>query len=256
MKMFFKGLSYNMTGVRYFFSHRSLWKFALIPTVITFFALVVLISFYVAYFNDVFALLLKPLGGLDITNPHGFWLHLSDGLLWCLKLLLEIVLFLLSLVVVVVFVFILSLIVNGPFYEALAEKIILIRGGTTETTLKISSMARNVFYSLKMEVAKALFFIGIICVLFLLSLIPVIGLIFSVGIFLFSAWMFAFGLSTYPLVIERKSFGEMLRWGLKHKILLLGFGLPSLIPFLGLLIMFFQVTGGTVMYFEETNPKR
>lgn len=253
MNNFFKGLSYNMVGMRYFFANRSLWKFAIIPTVINFFALVLLIAFFVGYFNDVFALLIKPLGGLDVSDPHGFWLHLADGVLFVVRVLLEVILFLIALVVIVIAVFILSMIVNGPFYEMLAEKIILLKGNTPEAALKLSSWAHNFFTSFKTELKKALFFIGATICLFILSFIPVIGVVFSVSIFLFSAWMFAFSLCTYPLVIERKSFGEILRWGLKRKMLLLGLGLPSLVPFVGLIIMFFQVTGGTVMYFDITN---
>jgi CysZ protein len=253
MKQFFKGLSYNMVGIRYFFANRSLWKFAIIPTVINFFALVLLIAFFVGYFSDVFALLIKPLGGLNVANPHGFWLHFVDGILFVLRVLFEVIFFFISLIVIVMAVFVLSMIVNGPFYEMLAEKIILLKGNSSEATLKLSSWARNFFYSLKTELKKTLLFIGVTLCLFILSFIPVVGVVFSVGIFLFSAWMFAFSLSTYPLVIERRPFGEILRWGLKRKMLLLGLGLPSLVPFVGLVIMFFQVAGGTVMYFDITN---
>ncbi len=249
MRNFFKGLSYNRDGFHFFSSHPKLWKYVLIPTVINFLALIILVTFYLHYFNDIFLLLAKPFGGLDVLNPQDFWGHFFDGTLWIARQIIKILVFLLSLVLIFIAVFIVSLVINAPFFEALSEKILVIKGVEEASTLK--GFVSNFIYSLKIEIYKFFIFAGTILVLFLLSWIPIVGPVFSILMFLFVAWMFAFGLCTYPLVLQHRPFTEMLAWGLKNKGLLIGFGLPSLIPFVGFFIIFFQVAGGTLLYLDH-----
>jgi len=246
MRQFFKGLSYNLEGFRYFFANPKLWKYVLVPTLINFLALIILVTLYVSYFNDIFLLLTKPLSGLDILEPQNFWGHFFDGTLWIVRQLFKLLVFLVSLILIFVVVFLISSVINAPFYEAMSEKILELLGLGTASTFK--GFIKNFVYSLKIEMSKFFIFAGAVLVLFLLSWLPVVGVIFSILMFLFVAWMFAFGLCTYPMVVAGASFTQMLRWGWNHKALLTGFGLPSVIPFLGLFIIFFQIAGGTLLY--------
>lgn len=246
MKLF-SGLSFNLKGMRYFWAERSLWKFAFVPFVINILFLVGLISLYVSFFGPLFEFITSPLGNLDIAEPSNALLHLADAGLWFLRYVLMIVFAFISLVVIFLSVFFLSMIINSPFYEAMAERVLELKGIRQEQAFSWKRLTSDLVFSLKIESFKFVFFLGVSAVLFILSLIPGIGLVFSfLGLF-FTAWVFAFGVASYPLMLNHESFGNMLRWGRKHSFSLLGFGLPALIPLAGFFLAPFQVVGGTLL---------
>ncbi len=255
MKNFFLGISYNFKGLNYFFQNRSLWKYAIIPLVINIIALVALISLYLIYFNDLFFLITKSLGTLDILSPNGFLWHLLDALLWVLRFFLQIIFFLLSFVLIFVAVFILSSLLNAPFYEIMSEQVLIMKNDLEDRPFKLKTFLSEFRHALKIELCKLAMFASLFFMIILFSWIPVIGPIFALIGFFFTSWVFAFGLSTYPMIIHKQSFKKMLNWASTNKSTLIGFGLPSTIPILGLLIIHFQVIGGTLLYLEHKNPE-
>lgn len=252
MKDFLSGLSYNFTGLKYFLSHKILWKYAVLPLIINFFLLIALVSLYVAFFENIFLYISKPLAGIDIANPQGALWHILDGLLWAVRGFFTVFIFLTALVLIFVSVFFLGSIVNAPFYETLSEHVQMLEGKLPPQPFRWNFFLAAVVYALKLEGVKFLLFVLVSGALFLLSWIPVLGVVFSVLGFFFTAWLFAFGICTYPMVLKRLPLSEIFSWGLKRKSMLIGFGLPSVIPFLGLLIANFQVVGGTLLFLKET----
>lgn len=242
-----------MRGFQFFLAQKKLWKFVLIPLVINSLALILLISLYFAYFNDLFVFVTKPLGALDITDPQNYWWHFLDGLLWVARQLLQIVFILLSLVMIFVAVFLLSSLINSPFYESMAEKILILKECREDRPFTMDLFFKETVHSLKIELYKLVLFLSLTVVLVLFSFIPVVGLVFSLLAFIFTSWFFAFGLSAFPMVLDRLKFRQILRWGLNHKMALIGFGLPSMIPIIGLLLISFQVVGGTLLYIDNKN---
>jgi len=114
-----------------------------------------------------------------------------------------------------------------------------------------ASPAKGVLTVVKEEVKKALLMLVIPLPLLL---IPVVGTVLSfivAGIFI--AWDYVdFSLSRdCPLLKDR------IREVWRHKLILLGFGWPLLIPFLGLIIMPFAILGSTKLYFDrmKESPK-
>jgi CysZ protein len=110
--------------------------------------------------------------------------------------------------------------------------------------MQAASSARGVVTVMKEEVKKALL---MLVVPIPLLLIPVVGAILSfivAGVFI--AWDYVdFSLSRdYPLLKDR------IKAVWRYKLILLGFGCPLLIPFLGLLIMPFAILGSTKLYFD------
>lgn len=252
MKDFLSGLSYNFTGLKYFLSHKNLWKYAIIPLVINFLLLILLVSLYVSFFDNIFLYISKPLAGIDITNPQGALWHVLDGLLWVVRGLFTLFIFLVALVLIFVSVFFLGSVINSPFYESLSEHVQIMAGRLPPQPFRWNFFLAAIIHSLKLEGLKFLLFILVSGVLFFLGWIPVVGIIFSVLGFFFTAWLFAFGICAYPMILKRLPLSEIFSWGLKRKSLLIGFGLPSVIPFVGLLIANFQVVGGTLLYLEQT----
>jgi CysZ protein len=248
-----QGFGYNARGLRYFFRHKSLWKFAFIPLLLNLLSLIFFISLYTHFYDDVFRFLLTPFGQLDVVNPQNFWQHALDVAYWVLRAFLQVLIFVISFLLIVICVYLLSLIVNGPFYEILSERVLMLEGARQEKTFAFKVFFQEILHALKVEVFKVSFFIVITVCLFALSWIPIAGFLFTILQFFFTAWFFAFGVCIYPLVLERVPVKGIFSWGRHHKLHLIGFGLPALVPFLGLLLMNFQVIGGTLLYLEKKN---
>lgn len=250
MNSFLQGLSYNVRGIQYFFSQKSLWKFVLIPLALNSLALVLLVVLYFAYVGELFSFISGLPGSLDIAEPANVLWHILDGLLWFARGILKLLFVLLSLVIIFVAVFLMSSLVNSPFYEAMAEKILILKGGREDKPFVFKNFLGETGHSLKIEAFKVGFFLAVSLGLLFLSFIPVLGFVFSLFGFVFAAWFFAFGLATFPMVLNRRKFSQMLGWGLQNKMALVGFGLPSLIPVLGVILASFQVVGGTLLYID------
>lgn len=255
MRRIFRGLGFNLTGFKYLAARPRLWKFIVIPLIINLFILTLLMSVYVSYFNTLFGFLSGWLGGIDIAAPAGFWETLLDGFLWFARGLVQILFFVLSVVLIFLAVFLVSSIINSPFYEALSERILILEGRRAETDFLWGNLVRSSVYAVRTESLKAVVLFSVSAMLTLLSLIPLAGLIFAVLNFLFVAFTCAFGLASLPLSIERARLRDILGWAWRHKLLLIGFGLPALIPFLGLFLAGLQVPGGTLLFLHtRSNP--
>ncbi|EKD52321.1 MAG: hypothetical protein ACD_62C00058G0007 [uncultured bacterium] len=255
IKNLFIGLGYNFKGFGFFITNRTLWKFAIIPLFINLLALILLIALYVSHFGDIFAFITKPLGSLDITAPNGFFWHLADGLFWFLRFGLKIVFFALSFVLIFMLVFILSGLVNAPFYELLAEQVLTLKNEWVERPFQLKSFLTEMGHSLKIELCKLVLFVALSLMILVLSSVPVIGVFFGLIGIVFAAWFFAFGLSSFPLVLQRKSFKDILGWAWQNNMLLTGLGLPATIPVVGMLFLHFQVIGGTLLYIDHKQPE-
>lgn len=215
--------------------------------------MILFVSAYFGYFNLIFDFISAPLHGIDISDPTNWGWHILDGLLWVVRHLVRVLFFIIALVLLMVGVYFLSSLVNSPFYEAMADKVLFLHDKKEEQPFKMKEFFSDLVHSLKIELFKMLLFLSISVGLFVLNLIPGIGVIFAFLGFLYTSWVFAFGLSSYPMVSEKRRFSEMVKWGRQNKMGLIGFGLPAMIPIFGLLIMNFQVVGGTLFFIEFTH---
>lgn len=252
MTNFFSGIGFNLKGFRYFLAHRNLWKFAFLPLLLNSLLLILMLSLYLNYFNEIFAFITSPLDQVDVIDPQGFLWKIADVSLWFVRNLLMVVFFVLAMIAIVVIVYFLGSMVNAPFYEMMVEKILIVEGRRTEVPFTFKRFGLELLHSLKIEIFKLTLFVGGSALLFVLSFIPVVGFAFSLAGFFFASWTFAFGLSSIAFVLEHASFGKMFKWASSRKFLLIGFGLPALIPFVGILLMNFQVVGGTLLYLQES----
>ncbi|OVE81959.1 hypothetical protein BVY03_01535 [bacterium K02(2017)] len=256
LKDFFDGFQHNFLGFNYFLKNKNLWKFAFIPLLINISLLFLLVSLYVGYFDVVFTSISKPIIGWDIKDPSNFLWTILDSALWLVRGVIKIIFFILCLMIIFVLVYFISSIINSPFYEVLAEKVLIKHGLLSEEPFKFNLFLKSVLHSLKIEFSKIFLFVFVSLGLFVMSWVPIVGPLFSLLGILFTSWTFAMGLSTYPMVLKRASFNDVLGWSSQNKFRLIGFGLPAIIPFFGLLIMNFQVVGGTLIYIKATSNKR
>lgn len=259
MQKLFSGLSYNRFGWRYFFAHRELWKYAVIPVMLNVFAAGVVAFFFVRHAGAAFAYLTHPLESFRVADPVGLFQHAASLAVWAARTFLTAFIFIVGLALTAACLYVFGMVLCGPFYESLSERVLVLTGERTDAPFQLASFASASWHCLKTECAKAAFFACVSAALFLLGWIPVVGLIFSALQLIFSAWFFAFGISTYPLVLERAAFARLLTWGWNNAARLVGFGLPSLIPFAGVLFGPFQVVGATLLYVDrksarETHP--
>jgi CysZ protein len=156
--------------------------------------------------------------------------------------IIKFVLYVLLLVVMFYTFIILSNIIASPVYDHISSRYerVVIRGDkSTEDSLN-SHMLRVIWE----EAKKALFAIAIPL---LLILIPVIGPILS---FITASVLIAWDYVDYSLSRKTPFFKDrfQLVWG--HKMTFLGFGIPLVIPFLGLLVLPFAILGATILYHE------
>lgn len=246
-----QGFSYNLRGVKYFWAHRSLWKFALIPVMINIFIFAGFLALSFHYTGDLMGLLLKPLAAFLDVSGDGFLQALLAGIFWVIRQIIRLLVFLLTLVLICLLAYMAGSLINAPFYEMLAEQVLVLHGARADRSFSWKEFFTLLRDGLKFEFFKIIFFGGLTLALTVLSWLPGVGVVFLVLQFILLAWLFAFGICTYPMLLEQVSFQDMLKWGGRRKLRLVGFGLFSLIPLVGLLAMPFQVVGGTLLYLEQ-----
>lgn len=243
-----QGFAYNFKGARYFLRHRTLWKYSFIPFAINLLLAAFFVYLAVSYHPLVMDYFTNWMDSFFSFEASGFLADFIHGLFWFLKKIFFIVYVVLAFILILVVMFILSTLINAPFYEFLSEQVLLLEKVLPKTQVENFFSLSQFGRSLRIEFAKTVVFILITLALLVLSGLPGIGVIFIALQFIFLAWFFGLGICAYPLVFQKFSFRQIFSWGWQHKYQLIGFGLPSLIPFLSLLTMPFQVVGGTLLY--------
>ena len=98
---------------------------------------------------------------------------------------------------------------------------------------------------------QLIFFVIVPLFLLLINFVPLIGsLIYTILANLFVAWDMGFNYVSYPMSRKLIPFREQLRFGVKNKFRLIGFGIPLMIPFFNLLFAPLFVVGGTLLYLD------
>lgn len=217
------------------------------------FAAGVVAFFFVRHAGAAFSFLTHPLESFRVADPTGFFQHAASLAVWGVRTLLTAFIVIVGLTLTAACLYVFGLVLSGPFYESLSERVLVLTGERPDTPFELKAFVSASWHCLKTECAKAALFVCVSATLFLLGWIPAIGLAFSALQIVFSAWFFAFGISTYPLILKKTAFKGLLSWGWNNAAYLIGFGLPSLIPFAGAFLGPFQVVGATLLYLERKN---
>lgn len=178
----------------------------------------------------------------------GFFGVLQGGWLFALlNGLLLLVLWPLSFIIFVYSLYLVSKVIAAPLYSLLAEAVLRKGGLLPESPFQLGHWVRASTRLFWISLLKALLFLGVGVVLFVLSLIPVVGFFAALGFLLIAS----FDITDYSL--------EALQWGLRERLrffftqfpvffgLALALGLVFLIPGLSFLLLPAAIAGAADM---------
>jgi CysZ protein len=232
---FTQGLAFHKKGIGFAFKNPSFLGLAILP----FFATLFLygIGFYL--FSSHAESLLNRLWHPDLGQTSSWlgWLY------WAYVHIVKFFLYGFLLVVMFYTFIIISNILACPFYDRIAVKYERLRCGLD---LKPASgwQEQGIFTVIKEELKKAAFALA---VPFALLFIPVVGAFLG---FLAAAILITWDYVDYSLSKACPHFKNRLQTVWHHKFSFLGYGVPLVIPFLGLLILPFAILGATMLYHD------
>jgi CysZ protein len=236
LKALSEGWRFHSRGIRFGFGNLSFLSLSIGPFLITLALYIFGFYMFTLYAEDLLRMVWHVEPGE--SSKYMGWLY------WTYLHMVKFLLYLIVLVVMFYTFVVLSNILASPLYDHISIRYERMHYHNAPPE-QVASPAKGVLTVMKEEVKKALLMLVIpVSLLF----IPVVGTVLSfivAGVFI--AWDYIdFSLSRdYPFLKDR------IRAVWRHKAMLLGFGFPLLIPFLGLVIMPFAILGATKLYFDR-----
>ena len=236
LRAFSEGWRFHIRGIRFGFGNLSFLSLSVGPFLMTLALYIFAFYMFTLYAEDLLRMVWYVETGE--SSKYMGWLY------WAYLHVVKFLLYLIVLVVMFYTFVVLSNIVASPLYDHISIRYERMHYHNTPPE-QAAPPAKGVLTVMREEVKKALLMLVIpIPLLF----IPVVGIVLSfifAGAFI--AWDYVdFSLSRdYPLLKDRIK----ALW--RHKAILLGFGCPLLIPFVGLMIMPFAILGATKLYFDR-----
>jgi CysZ protein len=233
---FSEGWRFHIRGIRFGFGHPSFLILSIVPFLITLALYSFAFYMFALYADDLLRMIWHVEAGE--FSPYVGWLY--GVCLYVIKFFL----YLIVLVVMFYTFIVVSNVLASPVYDYISKRYEQVHYQNASREQATSS-AKGMLTVMKEEVKKAMLMIAIPLPLLL---IPVAGTVLSfivAGAFI--AWAYIdFSLSRdYPLLKDR------IKAVWRYKFILLGFGCPLLVPFLGLIIMPFAILGSTKLYFDR-----
>lgn len=242
-------------GFRFLWREKSLWIWALLPFTLSLLILFAGFGLGFHYFDVLIAKLpfylwLDQIWAETIQPASTLLQIILIPLFWILKYLVVIpIVFLIGLVLLTLLCFFVHLIVSAPFSDLLAEKTTFLYRGENPPLFSWDRLIRGLRQTIGVELKKIVLLIAVPLVLSLLMLIPIIGMpLYLLLTALLEMWVLGFSMVDYPMSQNQLPFGERLSMGRRHKLALIGFGFPFLIPLAPLLLQAPMVVGGTILF--------
>jgi CysZ protein len=216
-------------------------KYSVTPMVIN---LIIYGSIFFVGFSRLLKLIDIITGGG--TENISFWMQL-----------LHVFLIIISFIIIIFICYLLFIIFGGlvtaPFNEELSQRVEEIVTGTKAGKL---GFWVDALISIKGETQKIIFYLSVLCVLFLIALIPVAGNIISIVLgVIFSFYYNALDFLDYPMTRKLATFRTKIKVTSSGKMLTYGFGCISFIMmFLPVINVFMKpilVVAGTSLYYEK-----
>jgi len=236
LRAFSEGWKFHIRGIRFGFGNFSFLSLSVAPFLITLALYIFAFYMFTLYAGDLLRMVWHIEAGE--SSKYMGWLY------WAYLHVVKFLLYLIVLTVMFYTFVVLSNILASPLYDHISIKYERMHYHHKPPE-QVASPVKGVLTVMKEEVKKALLMLVIpVPLLF----IPVVGIVLSfivAGVFI--AWDYTdFSLSRdYPFLKDR------IRAVWRHKAILLGFGCPLLIPFVGLIIMPFAILGATKLYFDR-----
>jgi CysZ protein len=235
-RTFPEGARHHLKGIKFGLKHPSFLALAALPFIAT--LLLYVIGFYLMHTRV--DSMLEQVWQIDPEKSS----RLIGWLYWTYTHIVKFFVYIVVLAVMFYTFIVFANVLASPFYDHISEKYQRMFH-SNQDRLQVSSGNRGIVSIMKEEAKKAVFMLLI--PLFLIF-IPVIGSILCLVVAaVFIAWDYVdFSLSRdHPLLRDR------MRTLWRHKFLLMGFGFPLLVPFLGILVLPFAILGATKLYYDR-----
>ena len=232
---------YAIRGAVFLWKHKTLWKYAIAPILIS--ILVLCGSLGLSYY-----LIHHYLGG---------WLQSFLGTAWYWQILFYVVVVLTGLLVLVISFLMFAILagaIAGPFNDMISEKTEELVTGRLNTapflfSQMVKDISRGVWHSLRILGL----YVGVLIPSLLLLLIPGVGFgLFGFVIGLLSSYLLAFEYLGYPMDRRRYSFKEKRAFVHSRMRSALGFGFGNFlwasVPFANILMIPAAAVGGTLLF--------
>jgi len=251
LKNFYLGIQHIWQGLSFLKAHKKLWAFAILPTVINVALFIIMLNVFSHYYADIYNWLQAFLGPIQIEAPEVWYLKIAAWFLMVINGLFQIIIWLLALLCMLIIFYVLGFIIAGPFNDMLSERVEQIITGVNPQDFSWKKLLSDLTRTLKAEILKAIFFLSIPLALLLVVFIPIVGSIIYPALTIgFGMFDLSFNYIDYPMARKTQPFSERLKFAKKHKIALIAFGTPILIPFANFLLMAPLVVGGTMLYLK------
>ena len=236
------GLKSLREGLSFLKNQKSLWVYAILPTIINVILLFISIYLVIHFIPGLFSWITSKISFLNIDTAS-LWFKLLIPIIWLVKLIL----FLVFLMFALITCFVVGMIISGPFNDLLSEKtemLIVGKENVIQTPL-IKSIIRSVI----VETQKALAFIALPLLMFVLNLIPVVGIfVYFVLLNIFAMFDLGFAYLDYPMSRRNWKFSQRIQFVWKNKQAVFVLGSIILIPFLAYFINSILVVSGTILF--------
>lgn len=226
-----KGLAAHVRGIRFALAHKGYLGLCAVPFTLTLTLYGLGFWVFASQSDHLLAVLWSPDAAAEGLAGALAWVyfHVVKYLLYALAFILMYFCFMVT-----------ANILAAPLYDHIAGKL-LAQAGLGRIGPELS-----VWRLIVEEAKKAVF---VLALPLALMVIPVLGQLLAPAA---AAMLLALDFLDYPYCREEGRFGQRLKTLGKRPLLLLGFGLPLLIPFLNILLFPFAILSATLLYLETT----
>jgi len=236
LKAFSEGWKFHIRGIRFGVGHLSFLALSIVPFLVTLALYIFAFYMFILYADDMLRMVWHVETGKSSTLVG--WLY------WAYTHVVKFLLYPILLFIMFYTFIVFSNIMASPVYDHISAKYERMYYQNARPG-QAASPGRGVLTVMKEEVKKAVLMLVIPLPLFF---IPVVGAILS---FIVAAVFIAWDYTDFSLSRDCPLLKDRIKAVWRCKFILLGFGCPLLIPFLGLMIMPFAIIGSTKLYFER-----
>lgn len=229
---FFHGLGAHARGIRFALAHKGYLGLVLIPFILTIVLYALGFSLFATHSDRMLALLGAP------ATPEALG-TVTAILVWIYVHFIKYLLYLLAFVLMYFLFMVTANILASPLYDHIAGRLAQKAHDGTEGTAQTEL---SIWRTMIEEVKKALF---VALVPLVLIWVPVVG---QIAAPIAAAMLLAFDFVDFSLCRDTPRFHERLLFLLQRPLLLLGFGLPLLVPFLNIVLYPFAILGACLAY--------
>ncbi|MEE2827560.1 MAG: EI24 domain-containing protein [Myxococcota bacterium] len=244
LRGFLRGASYPFRGIRFLAKRPPLWGLAAIPTILTIFLLLAFSTTSLFFIDDLKDFLLPD--SWDVEAWGGTIARSTAAALATVLCLLAAVLL----------AFLMAPAISGPFNELLSETTEALRRGekSSEGALSFKRIAAEVLRGTWNAIQRAFLFVVIYLPLVIASFLPVVGILFLLLSFLYSAFFLSMTFMEPVHDRHRMLFSAKLVWARRRISAFMGFGLSSvlllLVPCLSLIMTPALIVGATLLWVD------